>query len=1068
MSRQQTYQPFPGLRAYGLQDSKYYSGREAQKHQLLKIIGERNFVAVVGGNGVGKTSFVNSLIIPELLQGFVAKGKSNWKVVAFCPGKNPLSALATALSRVDVIKASNDDKIDPNLSDRFETILKSTNYGILEIVEQHKLAEKDNLLIFIDHLDDLLFFADNKSESSKREIKAFINRLVEVVNQSAYSITVITTLRTEVAGHFSMFPELAEILNKHQFLLGALKPKDLLPIFEKITKEGVISFDPALLKHIQNFYKSNPLVLGEFQHALKQSIEQWQLKGSQGSVSLDHLNEVGGLNETISYQLDNIYGYLSSFDKQTCKLMFQALTETSALDTTFSTPRTILDISEITARTPDEIIKVAKLFTDEKCGVIIKYDPQDITGRLEYLDHAMERSDNLITEHSEITVAQDFLIEQWPRLNKWIKEEFLNSNVYRDIAKDAERNDPPYEGEKLAATWKWYESLQPHEGWGKQYYTNFSLVEEFILKSKARADRERDRRESEELSRQQKSRRNRTIKVIFSLVAFVLTVFAFIKTREASVEAKKANEQQQIAAVAESQAQKAKEEAAYEKRTAELSILQASRDRELAQMALDSAEDATERARKAKEEAIEAQRRAQNLRAEADKLSRTVQSKNKELSKAEIKIEESKINEEFFGILEAVREYSDEAIRILNRSNNVQQQQEAAKIATKGYLEFLKVNEERFAQIKDTTKDNTQKKLFSAITLAYQKVGGSKQLSQIIYGIAMNKKPNTSQKGGSGEFIIGTNDANSTIYKVVIENGVASKPNEFTTARNPDKKIMGIKDLCYANSAKHFIVSHLPIDQTTRHISKYDASGNLLSSIDMPALIESIHPYGENNFIVVDQNGNVFLIDATDIELKSTKFFDLQSQLRAVDFNKTNAQLYLGLPNRKVMVLAIENGAAKQMETFELNDFDSEISALKYINSKKWLLIGTRTGELYLYDMTTKKRIYQSLNEHTGYINCLVVSDKEKVLITGGRDKIINIWYLDQLVNYIDGGSNERDQYQPIEFDEGESIRDVAFLDENWILVVYSTEGLTSGKGGASLLPLDFDITGKELQKLVK
>ena len=70
MEREPIYQPFPGLKAYSLQDAKYFSGRERQKHQLLKIVEERNFVAVVGVNGVGKTSFVNSEIIPDLLMGF--------------------------------------------------------------------------------------------------------------------------------------------------------------------------------------------------------------------------------------------------------------------------------------------------------------------------------------------------------------------------------------------------------------------------------------------------------------------------------------------------------------------------------------------------------------------------------------------------------------------------------------------------------------------------------------------------------------------------------------------------------------------------------------------------------------------------------------------------------------------------------------------------------------------------------------------------------------------------------------------------------------------------------------
>lgn len=1069
MEKASTYQPFPGLKAYSLEDSKYFSGRERQKYQLLKIIEERNFVAVVGVNGVGKTSFVNSEIIPELMQGFTSNGRSSWKIVSFRPGKNPLNALATALSQIDVVRSDDSEKIDPNLSEQFAHTLRDSKYGIIEIVEEYKLTETNNLLIYIDHLDDLLLYSNERSQSSKRDLKMFTDRLVEVINQSAYAITIITTLRTQNMGHFSSFQEFADAINKNQFLLSALQPQGLISIFEKISKDGQITFDPELVKHTQHYYKSNPLILGKFQHAMKRSVEQWRTEGSKGSVGLDHLEAVGGINETISYQLDNLYGYMSSSDKKTCKLMFQAITETSTTDNVYSVPRAIEEISTITGQPSDEVVKVVKAFADKNCEVITKYDPQDILGRLKYLDHANEKSDDLITENSDVNISQDFLLEEWPRLNKWVKEEHLNSNVYRDIAKDAERNDPPYEGEKLMVTWKWYEEVQPHAGWAQQYYKNFSLVEDFILKSKNLSDKERARRESEELSREQKLKRNRNIKIFFSLVALVLIIFAFIQTREASEALQEASEQQVIAKTAEEQAKKAKEEAKFEKRTAELSIRQASIESELAQIAQDSAKIAKEKAQIAQIEAQEAQRRARQLRSEANKLTQTVNKKNRELGKAEKNIAESRLKVEYLGILEAVGDYSDEAMKILDRTNTRQQRLEAAKIAAKGYDEFLKVKQAKFNNIKDTTKEVTRKKLFSALILAYQKVGDSRQLAQIDYGVALSEKQSNSQADGSGEVIIGTNDKNSSIFKIEIENGNAEKPVKIATAEKPEERIMGVRDLCFSNSAKHFLVSHLPIDQNNRYISKYDADGNFISSKEVASFIVKIFPYGENNFLTIDQRGNVYLTDASSNTIKNTSVYEADDELMAADFNEKNGQLFLALTNRKVVILNVSNNETTEKDNITFTDFNSEISAIKYIATRDWMLLGTRLGELYLFDATSKKCIYKSLNEHGGHINCLVSDDNEKNLVSGGRDKILNIWNLEELATHISGKNTSGRDYQPIEFNEVESIRDVTFLGDNWILVVFSTEGLsTTGKGGASLLPLDFDVTGKELKNLVE
>ena len=95
----------------------------------------------------------------------------------------------------------------------------------LKLFEEFKLTKKSNLLIYIDHLDDLLLHSNEKSQSSKRDLKMFIDRLVEVINQSAYPINIITTLRTENMGHFSSFQEFADLINKNQFLLSALKPQ---------------------------------------------------------------------------------------------------------------------------------------------------------------------------------------------------------------------------------------------------------------------------------------------------------------------------------------------------------------------------------------------------------------------------------------------------------------------------------------------------------------------------------------------------------------------------------------------------------------------------------------------------------------------------------------------------------------------------------------------------------------------------------------------------------------------------------------------------------------------------
>ena len=128
-----------------------------------------------------------------------------------------------------------------------------------------------------------------------------------------------------------------------------------------------------------------------------------------------------------------------------------------------------------------------------------------------------------------------------------------------------------------------------------------------------------------------------------------------------------------------------------------------------------------------------------------------------------------------------------------------------------------------------------------------------------------------------------------------------------------------------------------------------------------------------------------------------------------------------------------------------------------------------RNGEVHFYNATTGDLIYSALNEHVNNVNCLEISPNGNVLVSGGRDKSVNIWRLDELSESLTDSVAIFQKYQPTHFVENESIRDISFVNNDWILVVSSSEGLISNQsGGVSLLPLDFDVTGGVLKTLLE
>jgi WD40 repeat protein len=802
---------------------------------------------------------------------------------------------------------------------------------------------------------------------------------------------------------------------------------------------------------------------------MKRCVETWHNEGSKGPVSLSQLKTAGGLDHAISHQLDNTYGFLSKKEKQTCRLIFQAITGMTTAGTALTIPRSIQNISEITNRDAEEVIAVAKHFTDEKCGVIKVYDAQDITGRLEQLDHILDESDNKISAYSEITVAQDILLESWPRLNKWMKEERLNANIYADIAQDVIKKEPSYEGRKLKETWKWYESNQPHVGWAKRYHFAFEAVEDFLLKSKKMSDRDVGFREAEEKSRQQKSKRNAKIKLAFSILAVVLAIFAIIEKTDAVIKSKQAEEAEQLADSSRKEAENAVEKSEIEKRRAQMAITQSQREREIADDAVVKATEATEEAKKAKIKAAKEQKKAEAFSKKSQALSFEVVKKVKQLEKAEVKVKESQVVEEYLNILERIRGKSEEAEKILRRTTEKDQQLEAAVLAKDGYNLFQNTKNEKYKDIEDSIlviQESTQKKLFSSMKMAFQKVSSSPSLFQITNGLIIDKNTTVANKNGNGEFLIGTNDKKSTVYKVEVKAGNVALVNALSSVSNIEQKIKGIKNLSYSNSSKSFLVSHLPIDQINRFVSLYDDTGKIRDTQEMEHVVEVIYPFKEDDFLLIDQKSDIYLLntDGASIE-KPIKLLTTEDHLRATDYDKDGRRIFLAKSNRKVMVLEVNGDMSlAEAKTMDLTDFNSEITALKYIPYKDWLVVGNRNGEVYLYDAVSGSLLYKALNEHAGNINCFELSNDQKTLVSGGRDKIVNIWDLDALEVQIKNG----DSYQPIEFDEVESIRDISFVNDDWIIIVSSTEGLSDGKGGVSLLTLDFDVTGRELRKLVK
>ena len=89
--------PYRGLLRFEAEHARFFFGREREQAELLNLLGQRQFVAVVGASGSGKSSLVRAGLLPKLANNALPDS-GRCHTLFFAPGSQPLRALANQLA----------------------------------------------------------------------------------------------------------------------------------------------------------------------------------------------------------------------------------------------------------------------------------------------------------------------------------------------------------------------------------------------------------------------------------------------------------------------------------------------------------------------------------------------------------------------------------------------------------------------------------------------------------------------------------------------------------------------------------------------------------------------------------------------------------------------------------------------------------------------------------------------------------------------------------------------------------------------------------------------------------
>ncbi len=472
--------PYPGLRPFRVDEDYLFFGREEQTAELVRLLREHRFLAVVGRSGSGKSSLVRAGLLPEIQGGMMQHAGSAWEMAVMRPGGNPVRNLAKCLIEADLYDAEDEESVP-----RLLATLNHSALGLVEAFHQSDV-EDGNLLIVVDQFEELFRFEQHDAQA-RDAAHAFVELLLEASATSDVPIYVILTMRSDYLGDCAHVPGLAEAVNRGEYLIPRLGRNQLRAAMEGPAKVegGEISY--RLLQHLLNELGDEEDQLPVLQHALMRTWSFWQDDHDEGeAVDLRHYESSGGMKRAISNHADEIFDSLpDDHHRAVAERLFRSLTVKGGDNRGVRRPTKLGQLAAI-ANEDDGIVK----------AVIEAYRKSGVT----FLMPGEERD---LDGDTVIDLSHESLMRVWQRLRRWVDDEAQSARIYErlvDTAKlHAEGKAGLYHNPDLDIALAWRDDEKPNQAWAEQYDGGFDQGMAFLNQSAEEAQRvEREAEEARE------------------------------------------------------------------------------------------------------------------------------------------------------------------------------------------------------------------------------------------------------------------------------------------------------------------------------------------------------------------------------------------------------------------------------------------------------------------------------------------------------------------------------------------------------------------------------------------
>jgi eukaryotic-like serine/threonine-protein kinase len=296
--------PYRGLRTFEADHRAVFFGRGAEIGAILDRLRTQSEVVITGDSGVGKSSLCRAGVIPAILDGALAGGRS-YRVVRLVPGKHPLQALAAALDAELGVTAG-----------ATALRLASDAGGIGREVGQ-ALGRRRGLVLFVDPLEELVTVSDPEEA---RAVEAALAGLAD----GGPGLRLLATARADFLTRLADLPRLGDDLSRTLYFLRPLPRERIREVIVGPAEATGVRFESEEL--VASLVEATAEAAGALpllQFALAQL---WEARDrATGTIARAALDSVGGVAGALAGHSDGVVATLPAAHRRAARRILTRL-----------------------------------------------------------------------------------------------------------------------------------------------------------------------------------------------------------------------------------------------------------------------------------------------------------------------------------------------------------------------------------------------------------------------------------------------------------------------------------------------------------------------------------------------------------------------------------------------------------------------------------------------------------------------------------------------------------------------------------------------------------------------